>query len=107
MEAEIRESLYRVDLEPGGFSNLVSVYVADGGRGLAVFEGGPAVTSVDLASALRSFGKPVEAVFLTHVHIDHYGGDSVSQTQRGLSKFVETRAHGLQLSLAYVVVSWD
>lgn len=71
---KITERLYRIDLEPGGFSNLVSVYVADGGRALAVFEAGPAVTSAELASALRSFGKPVEAVFLTHVHIDHYGG---------------------------------
>jgi glyoxylase-like metal-dependent hydrolase (beta-lactamase superfamily II) len=70
----VLDGLYRVDLEPGGFQNLVSVYVADGGRSLAVFEGGPAVSGSDLASALRSLGKPVEAVFLTHVHIDHYGG---------------------------------
>ncbi|MGC9171162.1 MAG: MBL fold metallo-hydrolase [Thermoproteus sp.] len=71
---KVLDGLHRVDLEPGGFSDLVSVYVADGGRSLAVFEGGPAVSASDLISALRSFGKSVEAVFLTHVHIDHYGG---------------------------------
>ena len=89
---KIMERLYRVDLEPGGFSNLVSVYVADGRRGLVVFEGGPAVTSVDLASALRSFGKPVEAVFLTHVHIDHYGGaGALAQLGGGTRFYVHPR----------------
>ncbi|MEM3325878.1 MAG: MBL fold metallo-hydrolase, partial [Thermoproteus sp.] len=71
---KVFEGLYRIDLEPGGYSNLVSVYVADAGRELVAFEGGPAVTGPELVEALRSFGKPASHVFLTHVHIDHYGG---------------------------------
>lgn len=72
--ARVLEGVYKIDLEPGGFSNLVSVYVVDAGRNLAVFEGGPACSKADLVTAVKTLGKPPSHIFLTHVHIDHYGG---------------------------------
>ncbi len=71
---EVMDKVYQVDLEPGGFSNLVSVYAINTGRGLIVFEGGPAVSSNDLKNALRQLPGNVTHAFITHVHIDHYGG---------------------------------
>ena len=71
---EVLRNVYQVDLEPGGYSNLVSVYVVNTGKGLIVFEGGPAVSSNDLKNALRSLPGTVTHAFITHVHIDHYGG---------------------------------
>ncbi|CCC82087.1 MBL fold metallo-hydrolase [Thermoproteus tenax] len=70
---EVLSGVYKVDLEPGGFSDLVSVYIVDSGIGLLVFEGGPSCSQSDLTMAVRSLGKPPTHVFLTHVHIDHYG----------------------------------
>ncbi len=68
-------NVYQIDLEPGGFSNLVSVYAVNtGGGGIIVFEGGPAVSSNDLRNALRRLPGNVTHSFITHVHIDHYGG---------------------------------
>ncbi len=50
---EVMNNVYQIDLEPGGFSNLVSVYAINTGKGIIVFEGGPAVSSNDLRNALR------------------------------------------------------
>ncbi len=71
---EVMNNVYQIDLEPGGFSNLVSVYAVNTGRGIIVFEGGPAVSSNDLRNVLRGLPGNVTHVFITHVHIDHYGG---------------------------------
>ncbi|WP_069807741.1 MBL fold metallo-hydrolase [Vulcanisaeta thermophila] len=71
------QGVYQLDLEPGGFTNLVSVYLVDTGRGFIMFEGGPAVTSNEMLSATRSLRANVTHVFLTHVHIDHYGGSGI------------------------------
>ncbi|WP_243666790.1 MBL fold metallo-hydrolase [Vulcanisaeta sp. JCM 16159] len=86
---EVMNNVYQIDLEPGGFSNLVSVYAINTGRGVIVFEGGPAVSSNDLRNALMRLGN-VTHVFITHVHIDHYGGTGALA---GLNPNIEVYVH--------------
>ncbi|MGC9152593.1 MAG: MBL fold metallo-hydrolase [Vulcanisaeta sp.] len=71
---ETLRNVYQIDLEPGGFSNLVSVYAINTGKGIIVFEGGAAVSGNDLKNTLRRLPGIVTHAFITHVHIDHYGG---------------------------------
>ena len=71
---ETLRNVYQIDLEPGGFSNLVSVYAINTGKGIIVFEGGAAVSGNDLKNTLRGLPGTVTHAFITHVHIDHYGG---------------------------------
>ncbi|MGC8542743.1 MAG: MBL fold metallo-hydrolase [Vulcanisaeta sp.] len=71
---ETLRNVYQIDLEPGGFSNLVSVYAINTGKGIIVFEGGAAVSGNDLKNTLRELPGIVTHAFITHVHIDHYGG---------------------------------
>ncbi|MFP3306576.1 MAG: MBL fold metallo-hydrolase [Thermocladium sp.] len=66
------DTLSQIDLEPGNFNGLVSVYLIEAGNKVAIIESGPAVTATDLASFIR--GKNVTHVLVTHVHIDHGGG---------------------------------
>jgi len=87
---EVMRNVYQIDLEPGGYSNLVSVYAVNTGKGLVVFEGGPAVSSRDLVSALRNLPGAVTHAFVTHVHIDHYGGTGALT---GLNPNIEVYVH--------------
>ncbi len=64
--------LSQIDLEPGGYRDLVSVYVAESEGRAVVIESGPAITADELASFVRSL--PITHVIVTHVHIDHGGG---------------------------------
>nr|KJR72297.1 MAG: beta-lactamase [Vulcanisaeta sp. AZ3] len=77
---EVLRGVYQIDLEPGSYGNLVSSYAINTGRGFIVFEGGPAVSSNDLVNALRGLPGTVTHAFITHVHIDHYGGTGALTT---------------------------
>ena len=64
--------LSQIDLEPGGYHDLVSVYLAESKGKAVIIESGPAITADELAGLMRSM--PITHVIVTHVHIDHGGG---------------------------------
>jgi glyoxylase-like metal-dependent hydrolase (beta-lactamase superfamily II) len=73
---EIGENLYLIDLETGGFKNLISSYVLKGTKTVIV-ETGPSSSIPNLLSGLKELNVKVEDVAyiaLSHVHIDHGGG---------------------------------
>jgi glyoxylase-like metal-dependent hydrolase (beta-lactamase superfamily II) len=65
-----------VELETGGFKNLICSYVIKGKKTFLV-ESGPTNSIPNLLSALRELNvklEDVEYVAVTHVHLDHGGG---------------------------------
>lgn len=73
---EIGENLYLVELETGGFKNLICSYVIKGAKTILV-ESGPTNSVPRLVSGLRELNikfEDVEYVAVTHVHLDHGGG---------------------------------
>ncbi len=73
---QVGENLFLVDLETGGFKNLIASYVLKGEETLIV-ETGPTSSIPTLIAGLKELGvKPerVNYVAVTHVHIDHAGG---------------------------------
>jgi glyoxylase-like metal-dependent hydrolase (beta-lactamase superfamily II) len=73
---EIGKNLFLIDLETGGFKNLIGSYVIKGAKTIIV-ESGPTSSVPNLISGLKeldvNFGD-VEYVAVTHVHLDHGGG---------------------------------
>ncbi len=70
------KNLSIVDLETGGFKNLIASYVLTGNK-TAVIETGPNSSIENLMQGLRELGvepQDVTYVAITHVHIDHSGG---------------------------------
>jgi glyoxylase-like metal-dependent hydrolase (beta-lactamase superfamily II) len=73
---EIGKNLYLVDLETGGFKNLICSYVIKGAKTVLV-ESGPTSSVPILVSGLKELYirfEDVEYVAVTHVHLDHGGG---------------------------------
>jgi glyoxylase-like metal-dependent hydrolase (beta-lactamase superfamily II) len=73
---QIGENLFLIDLETGGFKNLIASYVLTGAKTVIV-ETGPASSVLNLLSGLKEIGAKVEDVAyvaLSHVHLDHGGG---------------------------------
>ncbi len=73
---EIGKNLYQVELETGGFKNLICSYVLKGSR-IIVVESGPTSSVPRLVEGLKELKVPledVEYVAVTHVHLDHGGG---------------------------------
>jgi glyoxylase-like metal-dependent hydrolase (beta-lactamase superfamily II) len=65
-----------IDLETGGFRNLIASYVLAGNK-TAVIETGPTSSINKLLTGLEELGvqpQNVTCVAVTHVHIDHSGG---------------------------------
>lgn len=72
----VGKSLSLVDLETGGFKNLIASYVLIGQKA-AVVETGPTSSISNLLAGLGELGvqpEDVAYVAVTHVHIDHSGG---------------------------------
>lgn len=73
---EIGKNLFLIDLETGGFKNLIASYIIKGSKTIIV-ESGPTSSVPNLVSGLKElnidFGD-VEYVAVTHVHLDHGGG---------------------------------
>ena len=68
--------MFLIDLEPGGFKNLIGSYILSGAKTIIV-ETGPASSVMTLLSGLNGIGVKVEEVVyvaLSHVHLDHGGG---------------------------------
>lgn len=73
---EIGKNLFIVDLETGGFKNLIASYILKGNKTIIV-ETGPTSSIPNLLSGLKELNVKlgdVAYVALTHVHIDHGGG---------------------------------
>jgi glyoxylase-like metal-dependent hydrolase (beta-lactamase superfamily II) len=73
---QIGNNLFQVDLQTGGFRNLIASYVLKGEKTLIV-ETGPTSSIPNLLSGLKEIQVEPESVAyvaLTHIHIDHGGG---------------------------------
>jgi glyoxylase-like metal-dependent hydrolase (beta-lactamase superfamily II) len=73
---EIGKNLFMVELETGGFKNLICSYVIKGKTPFLV-ESGPTNSVLNLLSGLKELDvqfEDVEYVAVTHVHLDHGGG---------------------------------
>jgi glyoxylase-like metal-dependent hydrolase (beta-lactamase superfamily II) len=72
----IGKNLYQVELETGGYRNLICSYVIKGTKVILV-ESGPTSSVHRLVDGLKELSIPletVEYVAVTHVHLDHGGG---------------------------------
>lgn len=73
---QIGKNLFIVELETGGFRNLICSYVIKGKKPFLV-ESGPTNSIPKLLSGLKELNinlEDVEYVAVTHVHLDHGGG---------------------------------
>jgi len=73
---QIGENLFLIDLETGGFKNLIASYVLTGAQTIIV-ETGPTSSIPNLLSGLKEIdvkAEDVAYVALSHVHLDHGGG---------------------------------
>jgi glyoxylase-like metal-dependent hydrolase (beta-lactamase superfamily II) len=73
---QIGRNLYQVDLNTGGYSQLISSYILAGSNPVIV-ESGPTNSVPNLLSAIDEVGLQREAiqyVAVTHIHLDHAGG---------------------------------
>jgi glyoxylase-like metal-dependent hydrolase (beta-lactamase superfamily II) len=73
---QIGENLFLIDLQTGGFVNLIASYVLKG-KQTAIVETGPTSSIPTLLLGLKELNvKPeeVDYVAISHVHIDHGGG---------------------------------
>ncbi len=73
---QVGKSLYMVELETGGFRNLICSYIIVGKKPF-IIESGPSTSVLRLLSGLQELNIPfedVEYVAVTHVHLDHGGG---------------------------------
>jgi glyoxylase-like metal-dependent hydrolase (beta-lactamase superfamily II) len=74
--AQIGKKLYMINLETGGFQNLICSYAIKGAKTVLV-ESGPTSSVPNLISGLHELGvkfEDVKYVAITHVHLDHGGG---------------------------------
>ncbi|MGA2681596.1 MAG: MBL fold metallo-hydrolase [Candidatus Bathyarchaeia archaeon] len=72
----IGKKLYQIELETGGFKNLICSYVLKGEKVILV-ESGPTSSVHRLIEGLKELNvkfEDVEYVAITHVHLDHGGG---------------------------------
>jgi len=73
---EVGRNLFMVDLETGGFKNLICSYVIKGKKPVLV-ESGPTNSVPKLISGLQELDvklEEVKYVAVTHIHLDHGGG---------------------------------
>jgi glyoxylase-like metal-dependent hydrolase (beta-lactamase superfamily II) len=73
---EVGTNLFQVELETGGFKNLICSYVIKGAKTILV-ESGPTSSVPKLISGLKELDvefEDVAYVAVTHVHLDHGGG---------------------------------
>ena len=73
---QIGKSLFQIDLETGGFKNLIASYLLKGEKTLIV-ETGPTSSIPNLLLGLKELkvkAEEVAYIALSHIHIDHGGG---------------------------------
>jgi glyoxylase-like metal-dependent hydrolase (beta-lactamase superfamily II) len=72
----IGKNLYQVELETGGFKNLICSYILRANK-IIIVESGPTSSVPKLVDGLKELNlrlEDVEYVAVTHVHLDHGGG---------------------------------
>ncbi|MGA2386423.1 MAG: MBL fold metallo-hydrolase [Candidatus Bathyarchaeia archaeon] len=72
----IGRNLFQIDLETGGFKNIICSYVLKGAK-VTLVESGPTSSVPRLVEGLKELNimlEDVEYVAVTHVHLDHGGG---------------------------------
>jgi glyoxylase-like metal-dependent hydrolase (beta-lactamase superfamily II) len=73
---QISENLFLIDLQTGGFRNLIASYILKSEK-TAIVETGPTSSIPNLLAGLRELNvksEDITYVAITHVHIDHAGG---------------------------------
>jgi glyoxylase-like metal-dependent hydrolase (beta-lactamase superfamily II) len=73
---QISENLFLIDLQTGGFKNLIASYLLKGNRTI-IIETGPASSIPNLLAAIKELNvKPEDVAYvaISHIHIDHSGG---------------------------------
>ncbi len=73
---KIGRYLFQIDLETGGFKDLICSYAIKGEK-IVLIESGPTSSVPNLLSGLKELNintADVEFVAITHVHLDHGGG---------------------------------
>ena len=73
---QIGKNFYQVELETGGFKNLICSYVFTGEK-VTLVESGPTSSVPRLVEGLKELDvkfEDVQYVAVTHVHLDHGGG---------------------------------
>jgi glyoxylase-like metal-dependent hydrolase (beta-lactamase superfamily II) len=79
-----------LDLEFFGTDRLIASFLAPGDRGFVLFETGPASSTEALERGVAEAGfelGDLQAVFVTHVHLDHSGGAGVLAERTGCKVF--------------------
>ncbi len=74
---QIGENLFLIDLQTGGFTNLIASYVLKGEQTITIVETGPTSSIPNLLSGLEELKVQTESiayVAISHIHIDHGGG---------------------------------
>lgn len=73
---EIGKNLFQVELETGGFKNLICSYILKASK-ITLLESGPTSSVPNLVSGLKELNislEDVQYLAITHVHLDHGGG---------------------------------
>jgi glyoxylase-like metal-dependent hydrolase (beta-lactamase superfamily II) len=73
---EIGKNLFQVELETGGFKNLICSYIIKAPK-ITLVESGPTSSVPKLVSGLKELDisfEDVQYLAITHVHLDHGGG---------------------------------
>ena len=73
---EIGKNLFQIELETGGFKNLICSYIIKATK-ITLVESGPTSSVPNLVSGLKELGisfEDVQYLAITHVHLDHGGG---------------------------------
>ncbi len=73
---EIGKNLFQVELETGGFKNLICSYIIKSSK-ITLVESGPTSSVPKLLSGLKELDisfEDVQYLAITHVHLDHGGG---------------------------------
>lgn len=74
---QIGKNLYLIDLETGGYKNFIGSYVIKTSKKTVLVESGPTSSVSNLLSGLAELKvnpEDVDAVAVTHIHLDHGGG---------------------------------
>lgn len=73
---EVGNNIFQVDLETGGFKNLICSYIIKSAK-LTLVESGPTSSIPKLLYSIRELGiqfEDIQYLAITHVHLDHGGG---------------------------------
>lgn len=76
LSREIGKNLFQIELETGGFKNLICSYVIKAAK-ITLVESGPTSSVPKLVTGLKELDIPFENIqylAITHVHLDHGGG---------------------------------